>query len=29
VLGVSRARQAYIPGQPLPVPAALEQVQHG
>ena len=29
VLGVSRASQAYIPGQPLPVPAELEQVQHG
>jgi glutamate synthase (NADPH) large chain len=29
VLGVSRTRQPYIPGQPLPVPAELEQVQHG
>jgi glutamate synthase (NADPH) large chain len=29
VLGVSRTRQPYIPGQPLPFLAACEQVQHG
>jgi glutamate synthase (NADPH) large chain len=29
VLGVSRTRQPYIPGQPLPFLAASEQVQHG
>ena len=29
VLGVSRIRQPYIPGQSLPVIAAAEQVQHG
>ena len=29
VLGVSRTRQPYIPGQPLPFVAAAEQVQHG
>ena len=29
VLGVSRAQQPYIPGRPVPVPAELEQVQHG
>jgi hypothetical protein len=29
VLGVSRARHAYIPGQPLPVATAMAQVQHG
>jgi len=29
VLGVSRAPQAYIPGQSLPAMAAAEQVQHG
>jgi glutamate synthase domain-containing protein 3 len=29
VLGVSRTRQPYIPGQPLPVLAQAEQVQHG
>jgi len=29
VLGVSRSRQPYIPGQSLPLVAAAEQVQHG
>src|SRR5216684_2080584 len=29
VLGVSRSPQPYIPGQPLAVLAAVEQVQHG
>jgi glutamate synthase domain-containing protein 3 len=29
VLGVARAQQQYIPGRPVPVPAELEQVQHG
>ncbi|MGH9512023.1 MAG: glutamate synthase large subunit [Terriglobales bacterium] len=29
VLGVSRSRQPYIPGQPLPVTELVEQVQHG
>ncbi|MGA9042180.1 MAG: glutamate synthase large subunit [Terriglobales bacterium] len=29
VLGVSRTREQYIPGQPLPIPVELEQVQHG
>ena len=29
VLGVSRSRQPYIPGQPVPVPELAEQVQHG
>jgi glutamate synthase (NADPH) large chain len=29
VLGVSRTREAYIPGQPLTLPLELEQVQHG
>ena len=29
VLGVSRSRQPYIPGHPLPLVAAAEQVQHG
>ncbi len=29
VLGVSRSREQYIPGQPLPIPVELEQVQHG
>ncbi len=29
VLGVSRSRQPYIPGQPLPIPELVEQVQHG
>ncbi|MGE0405380.1 MAG: glutamate synthase large subunit, partial [Candidatus Korobacteraceae bacterium] len=29
VLGVSRTREQYIPGQPPPVPVLLEQVQHG
>jgi glutamate synthase domain-containing protein 3 len=29
VLGVSRSRQPYIPGQPVAVPELVEQVQHG
>ncbi|HEX4426701.1 MAG TPA: glutamate synthase subunit alpha, partial [Terriglobales bacterium] len=29
VLGVSRSREQYIPGQPLHMPVELEQVQHG
>jgi glutamate synthase (ferredoxin) len=29
VLGVSRSPQPYIPGHPLPLVAAAEQVQHG
>ncbi len=29
VLGVSRTREQYIPGQPLSIPVELEQVQHG
>jgi glutamate synthase (NADPH) large chain len=29
VLGVSRSREQYIPGQPLHVAVELEQVQHG
>jgi glutamate synthase (NADPH) large chain len=29
VLGVSRSREQYIPGQPSPVAVELEQVQHG
>ncbi len=29
VLGVSRSREQYIPGQPLPVGVELEPVQHG
>jgi glutamate synthase (NADPH) large chain len=29
VLGVRRVEQAYIPGEPLPVLAGAEQVQHG
>jgi glutamate synthase domain-containing protein 3 len=29
VLGVSRVHQPYVPGRPLPVPVAVEQVQHG
>ncbi len=29
VLGVSRSRQPYIPGQPIPIPELVEQVQHG
>jgi len=29
VMGVSRSRQAYIPGQSLPTFALAEQVQHG
>ena len=29
VLGVSRSRQPYIPGQPIVVPELVEQVQHG
>ena len=29
VLGVSRSRQPYIPGQPLAMPELVEQVQHG
>jgi glutamate synthase domain-containing protein 2/glutamate synthase domain-containing protein 3 len=29
VLGVSRSRQQYIPGQPVAVPELVEQVQHG
>jgi glutamate synthase domain-containing protein 3 len=29
VLGVSRSRQPYIPGQPIAVPELVEQVQHG
>jgi len=29
VLGISRTREQYIPGQPLPIPVELEQVQHG
>ncbi len=29
VLGVSRSRQPYIPGQPRAVPELVEQVQHG
>jgi len=29
VLGVGRTREPYIPGQPLPIPVELAQVQHG
>ena len=29
VLGVSRSRQPYIPGEPVAVPELIEQVQHG
>jgi glutamate synthase (NADPH/NADH) large chain len=29
VLGLSRTREQYIPGRPLPIPVELEQVQHG
>jgi len=29
VLGVSRTRQPYVPGQPIAVPELVEQVQHG
>ena len=29
VLGVARSQQAYIPGQRVPVPEPVEQVQHG
>jgi glutamate synthase (NADPH/NADH) large chain len=29
VLGVSRSREQYIPGHPLPISVELEQVQHG
>ena len=29
VLGVSRSRQPYVPGQPIAVPELVEQVQHG
>jgi hypothetical protein len=29
VLNVSRSRYHYIPGQPLPVVAELEEVSHG
>jgi glutamate synthase domain-containing protein 2/glutamate synthase domain-containing protein 1/glutamate synthase domain-containing protein 3 len=29
VLGVARVSQLYIPGQPLPVPVAVEAVTHG
>jgi glutamate synthase domain-containing protein 3 len=29
VLGVARAQQPYIPGQPLPVPVEVEAVTHG
>ncbi len=29
VLGVSRSRQPYVPGQPVAVPELVEQVQHG
>jgi len=29
VLGIARAEQAYIPGEPLAVLANAEQVQHG
>jgi hypothetical protein len=29
VLGIARAAQAYIPGEPIDVLANAEQVQHG
>ena len=29
VLGVSRTRQQYVPGQVLPIPGLIEEVQHG
>jgi glutamate synthase (NADPH) large chain len=29
VLGLSRTRQPYVPGQPIAVPELVEQVQHG
>ena len=29
VLGVSRTRQPYVPGQPVALPELVEQVQHG